>query len=68
LTKKSVTPVKSDSAFMPARQTFTPSPKKRDDCRICRVSAMRHLHDCLRLWFREMEISQSRFGVQYRFG
>ena len=37
-----------------------PQRKRRDDRRICRMSGMRHLHDCLRVWFRKMEISQKR--------
>jgi ferredoxin like protein len=69
LINKSVTPVDSDSAFMPARQTFTPSPKKKEiavefagclECGTCMIACV----DGSVKW----KYPKSGFGVQYRFG
>ena len=53
LIKKSATPAKNSSVFLPALGTFTPlTGKGRDGGRICRLSRMRHLHDRLHLRLR----------------
>ena len=50
LDQKICQPARNDSVSMPARQIFTPSTRKGDGRRICRLSRMRHLHDRLHLW------------------